>query len=574
MQKITFGTPEKLVPSYFCKNFNYIETEVRYPVENITFKSLNSGCTLEFPLEDDCHIFGFGLQIKHFDHRGQKLRLDVNADPQGPTGESHAPVPFFVTNKGYGMYFDTARYAEFYCGKQKNQSFRRTESIGGAAGSEAELYAVRNDKDVYMSVRIPAAKGIDVYIIEGDTITDIVSQYNMLSGGGPRVPEWGLGMLYRCFYRWGAKEIMNVADYLRDKKIPCDTLGLEPGWHSHSYSCSYRWNKALYPDPDGFIAYLRERGFHLNLWEQAFVHPDAPFHDAMAPYSGDWLVWGGLVPDFSLPEARKLFAGYHREQLISKGIDGFKLDECDSSDYTGGWSFPLSSQFPSGLEGDQYHSLLGTLFCQTQMEALGERLTLSEIRSMGALAAPYPFVLYSDLYDHKDFIRGLVNSGFSGLLWAPEFRSSETRDEAIRRMQCVIFSTHCLVNGWNYEGIPWVELDCEAEFRELLELRYSLIPMLKEAFDRYHDTGNPPIRALVMDFSDDARTYTVDDQFLFCEDILVAPIAAGYPDERDVYLPVSARWADFFTGEEIDVPEDGIIHVETKGIPVYRRIRE
>ena len=134
MKKITFGTPEKYVPSYFCKNFNYTETEVRYPVEDITFKRLDSGCTLEFPLEDDCHIFGFGLQIKHFDHRGQKLRLDVNADPQGPTGESHAPVPFFVTNKGYGMYFDTARYAEFYCGKQKNQSFRRTESIGGAAG--------------------------------------------------------------------------------------------------------------------------------------------------------------------------------------------------------------------------------------------------------------------------------------------------------------------------------------------------------------------------------------------------------------------------------------------------------
>ena len=126
------------------------------------------------------------------------------------------------------MYFDTARYAEFYCGKQKNQSFRRTESIGGAAGSEAELYAVRNDKDLLMSVRIPAAKGIDVYIIEGDTVTDIVSQYNMLSGGGPRVPEWGLGMLYRCFYRWGAKEIMGVADYFREKASPATPWAWSP----------------------------------------------------------------------------------------------------------------------------------------------------------------------------------------------------------------------------------------------------------------------------------------------------------------------------------------------------------
>ena len=91
MKKFSFGNPEKLVPSCFCKNFCYTETDVRYPVSNFTFKTLNSGCVIEFPIEDDCQIYGFGLQIKHFNHRGQKLRLDVNADPQGPTGESHAP---------------------------------------------------------------------------------------------------------------------------------------------------------------------------------------------------------------------------------------------------------------------------------------------------------------------------------------------------------------------------------------------------------------------------------------------------------------------------------------------------
>ena len=61
------------------------------------------------------------------------------------------------------------------------------------------------------------------------------------------------------------------------------------------------------------------------------------------------------------------------------------------------------------------------------LDALGEQKTLSEIRQMGALAAPYPFVLYSDLYDHRDFIRGQVNAGFSGLLWTPEFRQAETK---------------------------------------------------------------------------------------------------------------------------------------------------
>lgn len=115
MKKFTFGTPETLVPSYFCDGFTYTETDVKFPADRFTFKKNARGCTVEFPLEDDCQIFGFGLQLKQFNHRGRKLRMDVNADPVTNNGESHAPVPFFVTNKGWGMYFDTARYAPFFC---------------------------------------------------------------------------------------------------------------------------------------------------------------------------------------------------------------------------------------------------------------------------------------------------------------------------------------------------------------------------------------------------------------------------------------------------------------------------
>ena len=571
MKKFTFGTPEELVPSRFCDSFNDVETDVSYPAARFAFKKIPSGCVLEFPIEDDCHIFGFGLQLKQFDHRGRKLRLDVNADPVAADGESHAPVPFFVTNKGYGMYFDIARYAEFYCGKQKNTGAMAAHSNGGSAGSETELYAVRKDSDLIMSVRIPVAAGVDVYVIEGDTITEIVSQYNMLAGGGPEVPEWALGLLYRCYYKWDAEKIKETADYFRDHQIPCDMIGLEPGWHTHAYSCTYQWSDK-YPNPDEFIAYLKDRNFHINLWEHAFVHPDAEIHDALIPHSGDWLVWGGLVPDFATPEGRRIFADYHRTKLVDHGIDGFKLDECDSSDFTGSWSFPLSSEFPSGLDGEQYHSLFGTLYAKTILDALGEQQTLSEVRQMGALAAPYPFVLYSDLYDHRDFIRGLVNSGFSGLLWTPEFRKAETREECIRRIQCIVFSCQFLINSWNYDGIPWVIFDCEDEVRELIQLRYQLIPMLKKAFEVYHATGKPPIRALVMDYTQDDATYTIDDEYMFCEELLVAPIAANTGDQRSVYLPRAARWADFYTGEEIALPENGVIQVNTKRIPVYRKI--
>ncbi len=567
MKKITLGTPEKLVPSAFCKNFHYVETDISYPVSNFQWKNTANGFVVEFPLEDDCHVFGLGLQLKQFDHRGKKLRMAVNADPVTANGESHAPVPFFVTNKGYAMYFDTARYAEFYCGKQKNKA-NVTVAAGEMADNTDALYAMRQETDTVMTVRIPAAAGVDIYIIEGNTITDMVAQYNMLSGGGCDVPAWGLGVLYRCYTGWNADKILASVDKMLGDGIPLSIIGLEPGWQTHAYSCTYKWSER-YPDPMCFADEIRNRGLHLNLWEHAFTHPDSPIHDAISPYAGDYLVWGGVVPDFATKEARKIFADYHRENLVSMGIDGFKLDECDSSDNTGGWSFPLCAAFPSGLDGEQYHSLFGTLYVQTIMDALDNTPTLSEVRQMGALAAPYPFVLYSDLYNHRDFVRGVVNSGFSGLLWTPEFRAAGSKEECIRRVQAIVFSVQCLINAWNFDGIPWEILGCGDEVREVLSLRKALIPMLQEAFARYHKEGIPPVRALVSDFTNDAETWKIDDQWLFCRDLLVAPVIAGTGDERDVYLPVDANWVDYFTNEAVP---SGWHHVNTKGIPVYRKV--
>ena len=417
-----------------------------------------------------------------------------------------------------------------------------------------------------MTIQIPGCQGVDVYIFEGDTITDIVSQYNMLSGGGCDVPEWGLGVLYRCYSRYTDQQVIGIVEEMQSKDLPLHIIGLEPGWQNRTYSCNYLWSD-LYPDPNRFLAEMKARGIHVNLWQHAFTHPTAPIHDALAPYSADTLVWSGLVPDFTIPEARKIFADYQKT-LVAAGVDGFKLDECDSSDYTGSWSFPLSAQFPSGMDGEQYHSMFGLLYSQVMMDALGDTPTLSEVRNMGALASPYPFVLYSDLYDHQDFIRGMTTAPFSGLLWSPELRDAGSREELLRRLQVVVFSVQCLINAWYCPDLPWREFGCEDEVRELLKLRVRLMPRLQEAFRLYKATGKPPVRALVMDYTNDPEVANMDDEYLFCEDLLVAPIAAGKGNCRDVYLP-QGNWEDFFTGEPVC---PGCHKVTTEGIPVYRKV--
>ena len=245
-------------------------------------------------------------------------------------------------------------------------------------------------------------------------------------------------------------------------------------------------------------------------------------------------------------------------------IDGFKLDECDGSDYTRGWSFPLSTEFPSGMDGEQYHSLFGVLYMKAMMKALDGKPTLSEVRNAGALSASYPFVLYSDLYGHKDFIRGLATAGFSGLLWTPELRHAVSKEDLIRRLQSVVFSPQCLINGWYCENLPWLDHGCEKEVRELLKERVKLIPRLMGAFERYKNEGIPPVRALVSDYTDDPETYNIDDEYLFTDDMLVAPMVAGEKIRR-VYLP-SGSWKGYFDGKEYG---SGWFDIETDNIPVF-----
>jgi alpha-D-xyloside xylohydrolase len=125
-----------------------------------------------------------------------------------------------------------------------------------------------------------------------------------------------------------------------------------------------------------------------------------------------------------------------------------------------------------------------------------------------------------------------------------------------------------LINAWYCPTYPWESLDCEAEVRELLEERIKLIPMLKRAFDEYKTTGKPPIRALVMDYTDDTATYSIDDEYIFCDELLVAPIPQNSADRRNVYMP-AGEWCDYWTGETY---QSGWHKIETTKIPVFKKL--
>lgn len=596
IQKITFGTPEQYTPEYF-RQFSIKKEEIEQisvsrssgiTEEKIHWKKTKRGITVTLPMETREDIYGFGLQLQGFNQAGRRRYIKVNSDPVANTGESHAPVPFYISSAGYGLFVNTFRYTTFLCGtnSERGQSSGMTaENEIHEEFSEAAIYALKRAKEERkIIIDIPAAEGIELYLFEGN-IPEVVQRYNLFSGGGCVPPMWGLGMWYRIYGGSDEKVLEKLAEQFREEKLPMDVLGLEPGWHSHSYSCTYKWSY-LFPHPEEMIEKMSKHGYKLNLWEHLYVYPKAPFYKKLVPYSGDYEVWNGLVPDFATKGASELFENYHRDTFVKKGIAGFKLDECDNSDYNpSNWAFPDSTEFPSGMDGEQMHQAIGTLYQNLiyRIYRKENRRTYSQVRSSGALAAPLPFVLYSDLYDHKQFIRGVVNSGFSGLLWCPEVRDCANGDDLLRRLQTVVFSSHSLINSWRIPSPPWKQTDIEKnlageimdtadyyteECRKLFALRMSLLPYLYSAFAEYSRTGKPPIRALVLDYPEDMEARMVDDEYLFGDSMLVCPLTYEDGTSRKVYLP-QGRWYNFFTGTAVEGGRTMETEAAYNEIPVF-----
>jgi alpha-D-xyloside xylohydrolase len=575
--RVHFGNPESFTPVHFqsapmdkaaLKTMPYTQP---MPVDQgkISFHRSDRGCSVLLPMKSGESIYGLGLGTTLFDltqgkngQSGRHVFLKPTDAPENELGESHAPAPFYVSSKGYGVFIDTARFASFYTGDD-SPAPDAIETEGGAVKTGATN---RSRGVKTMLVDVPVAKGLDIYVFAGPTMLDAVKRYNLFSGGGVVPPLWGLGVQYRGHAKLDADETLALATRLRADHIPCDVWGIEPGWQSKAYSCSFVWNSNNFPHPDGFLQKMRGLDYHLNFWEHAFTHPSSPIYNELKPWAGNYFVWGGLVPDFASPEGRQIFLQQQNGALFDHQVEGVKLDECDyQPESPAPWSFPLNTAFPSGLDGEQMHSLFGLLYQQAMLEPYRKKglRTWGLVRNSHALASSLPYVVYSDSYDHHCYVRGLANEGFGGLLWTPEVRDAASLEDFYRRLETVIFSPDALINSWFIRNPPWYQINREknnrGEFmperaaatddvRQLLQLRMSFIPYLYSAFNEYRTTGKPPIRALVLDWPEDPKVRQIDNQFMFGDSVMVAPMFAGQ-NGREVYLP-AGDWYDYWTREK------------------------
>ena len=474
--RLRFGTPERFTPVAIresmprSEGFALLPTPTPLPFQpgQVRCHVKSSRTTVYVPCQEPGEqVYGFGLDPGAYGQKGLCKNLSVCAAVVGKTGASHGPVPFYLSTKGYGVYVDTARVPSVEVARltPNKGAVANEDAANSPQASEAELYAARKAQgQTEVIFDLPGdGSGVDVYLFAGPTMREAVERYNLFSGGGAVPPLWGLGLKYRAFTSANQAQVLETARALRRLNIPCDMLGLEPGWQSHAYSCSFTWSKERFPDPDKMIAELTESGFKPNLWEHAYIHPSSPLFGPLKARAGDFLVWGGLVVDFPEPEATRLFADYHDRELVSRGILGFKGDECDKqppNDATP-FNYPYCSIFPSGIDGDQMTQLYGYYYQKALFEPFKAHhlRTWGDVRATTALAAPLPFNLYSDAYTFDEYLRQLVNASFAGLLWSPEVREAGSLDELLNRVAMSAFAPQMCLNLWFMPHPLWEQYD-------------------------------------------------------------------------------------------------------------------
>ncbi|MBS0028316.1 TIM-barrel domain-containing protein [Chitinophaga sp. 22321] len=555
-----------------------------------TFPLQPAGCNAEirdgkvylrFPLQEEEQLFGLGLQFKTVNRRGQVLNLHMDHYGGNDNGRSHAPVPFYVSSKGYGVLVNSARYITVYAG------------TGVRVNSEHPPKVYDRNKDADWSAQpysdvvemLVPATGTEVYVFAGNSPMEAVQRYNLFNGGGALPPKWGLGFTHRMPTLSTADQVKAEAGAFKEHGFPLDFIGLEPGWQTKAYPCSFEWDKTRFPDPAGFVKEMQAKGIRLNLWLNPYLSPASSLYESAKPLSGSHTVWNGLVPDLTMQPAQNLYKQLFKKQHIDIGVSGYKIDEVDGFD---DWLWPDVASFPSGTSAEQMRQLYGVMMQRATTAWFREKgvRTYGLVRASNAGASSFPYVIYNDYYNHRDFITAMCNSSFIGVLWTPEVRASKTAEEWLRRMQSACFSPMAMLNAWADGTKPWSFPEVEKQVKDVALLRMQLFPYLYTTFSQYYLEGKPPVRAmnLVEGFSFQQQSEKtaldgtnnpyqlalradVKDQFMLGDDLLVAPMFAG-ETERKVILP-RGKWYDFYTGEYVGSGDVIIAKPGLDKIPLY-----
>lgn len=533
--------------------------------------------TMRFEAFDDEKIYGMGqYQEKNLNKKGAILELAQR--------NSQASVPFMVSSRGYGLFWNNPAIG--------------TATFGA---NKTEWYAKRTKK-------------IDYFITAGDTPAEIEKQYSDATGRTPMMPEFGLGY-WQCKLRYrNQEELLKVAREHKRRGLPMDAIVID--FFHWSMQGNFEFEKRDWPDPEAMVKELKELGIETVVSVWPTIDERSKYFGEMSDNGylvrtdrgcGDHMTWMGntIFYDATHPGARKFVFDKCKKNYYDKGIRIFWLDEAepeygpydfDNYRYYAGPALQCSNIYPVMYAKGFYDGL----------KEAGEKEIMSLVRCAWAGSQKYGVLTWSgDIHSSframREQLQAGLNMGMAGIPWWTSdiggFIGGDITDPAFKELLIRWFAwgAFCPVFRMHGERSPWYER--EEEFidgvrqltsgqdnevwsfgednyeilKKYLFLREKLRPYIRECMRRASETGEPVMRPLFFDFPEDQKAWETEDAYMFGKDLLVAPVMEAGISERAVYLPAGTRWKESATGRIYEGGETVSASAPIDIIPVFIR---
>lgn len=502
-----------------------------------------------FTLTADEMIFGCGESATGLNKVGQKVNLFVT-DPQGPeTDQMYKPIPFFMSNRGYGMFMHTSApvtcdFGATYIGL--NKMFMGDENL-------------------------------DLFVFFGEP-KDILDEYTDLVGKPGMPPLWSFGTWMSRITYFSEKEGYDVVANIRKNKYPCDVIHFDTGWFDVDWQCDYKFSENRFQNPQQMLKDLKSQGFHVCLWQLPYFTPKNRYFpelikkDMYVKNGNGELPYEDVVLDFSNPETVKWYQD-KLAGLLNIGVSAIKVDFGEAA--------PLNGIYASGKSGWYEHNLYPVRYDMAVSE-ITKKLHNENImwaRAAWAGSQRYPLHWGGDAATTNTGMLGTLRAGLSfGLsgfsFWSHDmggFVKSTPEDLYCRWLPFGFLTSHTRAHGapptepWLYDSKRVQDV-----FRKSAEMKYRLMPYVYAQAKECTEKGLPMLRALFVEFPDDPGAWKVDDEYLFGSQILVAPLLESGITGRTVYLP-EGKWIDYQTEK---VYEGGWHRIEAGSLPIIMLVRD
>lgn len=495
-----------------------------------------------FLLSPGERIYGCGESFTSLNKVGQKVNLFVT-DPQGPeTDGEYKPIPFFFSNRGYGIFMNTSAPATCDFG----QSYIGAQRL--FLGDET----------------------MDFFVFFGEP-KEILDAYTDITGKSPMLPLWTFGTWMSRISYFSQKEGLDVARQLRAHKIPADVIHFDTGWFGTDWQCDYEFSKERFPNPEAMLKSLKSDGFHVCLWQLPYFTPKNRYFNELVSQglavknSNGTLPYEDAVLDFTNP----LTVSWYQQKignLIGKGVSVIKCDFGEAA--------PLNGLYSNGRTGFYEHNLYPLRYNEALFDGISKAENVLKAGSDDAIASGVSPVIWArsawagsqrfPLHWGGDAstnetgstgmlgdLRGGISLGLSGFtFWSHDIGGFVTKspEELYRRwLPFGFLSSHSRAHGAPPTE-PWLISESFTDaFRDCAEMKYKLMPYVFAQAKQSTEHGLPMVRALFVEFPHDAGAWLCEDEYMFGSQILVAPLLeAG--DSRTVYLP-QGKWIDYQTGK-------------------------